>query len=210
MPSELDEEDYRFLDSATRVEVTVARTYLGEDPEEVWSETFYMTPEEVGHVRAEVQGLIPPASEYSIHKTEGQTSWGADSGEVVNVVLLVTATVASGVIQQATADLFSRYRQRRIYRVPRPLTREEAISRAKWAVAARYAPNAHRTRRDELVEDGLIVVGEAEDVENHEWSVRIRTPAGWLANVTVGPAGEDLVYIRRLEAIAKAGAEPAT
>ncbi|MCG5441310.1 hypothetical protein NIE79_001432 [Micromonospora sp. NIE79] len=184
-----------------RVQVTVARRdSLSMAPANVWFAEFTMPRADTFDLRDRVESLVDQSDQsYQISVQSGRTSWGGDSGEIMAVVLYVSGMVTQAAIEHQVGDLFSQLRQRRQARATaesRPLSREEAISRARWSVADRYAATLSAGTIDV---DGLDVVGESEDRESGAWAITLMSDLGWTFQVTLR-IREGLVTIDRLDA----------
>ncbi|MEU9516696.1 hypothetical protein [Micromonospora sp. NPDC048169] len=184
-----------------QVQVTVARRdSLVAAPSNVWFEEFTMPRAETLDLRDKVESLVDQSGQsYRISVESGRTSWGGDSGEIMAVALYVSGAVTQAAIGHQVGNLFAQLRQRRQARTTaevRPLSREEAISRARWSVARRYAAMLSVGAIDV---DRLDVVGESEDRESGAWTITLLSDLGWNFQVTLRTR-EGLVTIDRLDA----------
>ena len=184
-----------------RVTITVARTDSPMDPPaNVWVWDFDTARFNTTDLRDEVESIaIDLRAPYSITARSGRTSWGADSGEIVAVILFLSGQITQAIIDQKVSDLFVRLRQRRAERQAdayRPLERSEAIARARWAVGRRYADLV-----PDLAIDGesLQVIKERHELDTDTWVITFRGNGAWAFDVALR-LREGLVVIDRIDA----------
>jgi hypothetical protein len=175
-----------------RVEVIVAQTgWLGEVPSFIWAQDLHLPMHKAQLVEGELRELLNLKSEltYSIRANSGRTSWGADSGEFLTVVLYLSSQVTAAAIGVAVSELYARFRSWQsakyigLDRDPHPPSREEVISRAEWFVQSKYPRVAALAGNDIGDLETLRLVSEFEDRENLCWEVSFQAVDGFKYSV---------------------------
>lgn len=171
-----------------RVFVSVGlKSWVGAAPHHVWVGEFEIAESELADLRREVEAVVRPAAyldsflpSYQISVTRGRTSWGADSGEVVSAILWIGEAVTAGLLGAGALKLLRSLAGRDSGMHSRvEVSRDEAISRARWVVTSRYGVDA----RDSLdsvpdVDSDLTLIGESYDAEAGAWTISLRDVDG--------------------------------
>jgi hypothetical protein len=179
------------------------KEWVGALPLEVLTGEFLLPETDLNGIREQVESVkedVPTEFEY--RETRNRTSWGADGGEVVRIVLFVASSAASGVIGNAMYDLLRRLGQRERLsspnrRVRRPMSRKEAVERARWTLRFHYAVDADAVDRFPRQEDELEVIGEEQDRTTGSWVVHFRDMLGARYSVEF-LLDDDLPSVRRI------------
>ncbi len=160
--------------------VTIATTDApGGDPEEAWIAEFDVSETERQAVEREARALVT-GEQHKPHVFRyqgGHTSWGAAGLEFHDLFIYVANhAVDAGFGAGAAAliaSLSKRFGLRGDHASDRPLSRDEAVSRARFAVvrALRVAD-----RLGPIDPDMLELVKEEHDVHLGRWSVSFRVP----------------------------------
>lgn len=185
--SDADSGSYRQHQVSANVDVCIGiKNWAGAAPQQAWVGQFEIPEEQVHDLRDEVEDVVRQARsgrgspDYAIRDTRGRTSWGADSGEIVSVVLWISETASAALVGAATLKLLQRLAKRsRGDYIQTKMSRQEARSRAAWVVATHYARGASDSIDPvPQSEEDLTVIGETHDVEAGSWTVSLRDVVG--------------------------------
>lgn len=158
------------------------RSWTGAAPCHAWTGEFEILEDKLVNLRRDVQNIAQPDSPdygpppFAIRETRGRTSWGADSGEVIRIVLWVGQQASAALIGAGALQLFrSLAKRERHRRGPVRMTREEATARARWGLTAHYGLEAQDSiDRVPTDDSGLTVIGEEYSAAMDAWTITFR------------------------------------
>jgi hypothetical protein len=163
-----------------RLTVSIAVSgWLGAAPSKLWSETFELSQADARDVlqviREVPQQIRSEGWPHSLEVTSAYTSWGAYSGLISEVVLLLAGAAADQLLSRVIDSTLKRIRDRRQGQRDaerEPLTRDQAIEFARWFLVDRYSP-VGRKGMDFVPgrDDELDHVADGHDIEGSKWTV---------------------------------------
>ncbi len=183
-----DSEPY---EPSLHVTVTIATSSApwGE-PMTAWITQFDSPPDDRAALAEATRSLVSGEGHVShtFRYEGGQTSWGGFGEEFYNLYLLVAEHAIDlgfgalvGVLFKSLKDRFGRANQEA---EQRPLTRPEAVMRARMLVVSSFEPAA--SVRKSVDPESLQLVSDEHDLESGQWTIVFRAPEGSTYEVTLG------------------------
>ena len=182
--------------ATARVYVCVGlKDWVGAAPHHAWTAQFEISEANTVDLRRQVESVMRRASSkeglapFSVREERGLTSWGADSGEVIRITLWMADHAVDGVLGAAIAALFKTLHSRSVQNAndARPISRQEALERAKWIIVSHYGLEARDSLTDiPTSEVDLSVVGEGHRRHDNSWTVTLRDNGGVTYRVLIG------------------------
>jgi len=185
------------------------KDWVGALPHETLLAEFELPESETTDLRKEIEARLAAGRPNGVvlRETRGYTSWGADSGEVIRLVLFFGASAGlSGVIGNALYD-FLRHLARRSQAsdldgssLATPLSRDEALERAKWSVVHHYGLDVDGLDLPPQSDNELNLLSEVEDKETGGWAFGFAHEAEIVYHVEIG-------FLADLPTVTKIGRE---
>ncbi|GAA2123885.1 hypothetical protein [Glycomyces algeriensis] len=184
----------------TEVRIAVCETdWLGCVPLRMWGQDLALPTDEIQKLRPQLEELTYDGNAKVAHRIDirgGRTSWGADSGEHLSIVLYITSSVGSAVIGAAVNELYSKLRDwqrqcrtRSEYWSPE-FTAEEAVARAKWIIQSRFGNALEIQGLDDGSFESLRLVSERREADENKWTIRLVDSRGIEYLISFGFEGD--------------------
>lgn len=191
--------------SELRVSVSVGfKGWIGGAPDSLWDLTLQLGADEAEQLYAQMEQMVAHGGEaHSIKQSKGHTSWGADSGPYLEIILYLSSAAASGVVGSAAMDLLaSLVRKIKAAKQDEDLatmSESEAIERAKWIIVNRFASVAGTIEALPKTEDELTATRVEQDIDESTWTVTLTDTAETSYDVVLGFL-EGVPTVRRIAA----------
>ncbi|MDQ0366854.1 hypothetical protein [Catenuloplanes indicus] len=173
------------------------KEWVGGIPVESWTAELDVPESMLAGLHAKVNTIVSRQAQGHVYReVRGRTSWGADSGEFIRVVLFVASSAASGIIGNAMYDLLKSLANTSSQSEPRPMDRDEAVERAKWILTSHFANDVESLDPMPLLDEELRLVAASQDKITGAWTVACRDVHGSQFVVQLGL--DDLPMINKI------------